>query len=53
MQNLAGIFKNTFDTYFIAPIEVWETFAQSGQLIQTSKNEVIKKYGVRENYFFL
>jgi CRP-like cAMP-binding protein len=52
MQNLAGIFKNTFDTYFIAPIEVWETFAQSGQLIQTTKNEVIKKYGARENYFY-
>ena len=52
MQNLAEIFKNTFDPYFIAPIEIWETFVQRGQVIETAKNEVIKKYGEREKYFY-
>lgn len=52
MQNLAEIFKNTFDPYFNAPIEIWETFVQHGQLIETAKNEVIKKYGEAEKYFY-
>jgi CRP/FNR family transcriptional regulator, anaerobic regulatory protein len=52
MQNLAKIFKNTFDPYFIAPIEIWETFVQHGQLIETAKNEVIKKDGEAEKYFY-
>jgi CRP/FNR family transcriptional regulator, anaerobic regulatory protein len=52
MQNLAEIIKKTFDPYFIAPIEIWETFAESGQVIKTLKNEVIKNYGEREKYFY-
>ncbi len=52
MQHLAEIFKQSYDPYFIAPIEIWETFAQSGQVIDTSKNEVIKKYNEREKYFY-
>ena len=52
MQNLAEIFKNTFDPFFNAPIQIWETFAESGQVIETAKNEVIKKYNEREKYFY-
>ncbi len=52
MQNLAEIFKNTFDPFFNAPIQIWETFAESGQVIETTKNEVIKKYNEREKYFY-
>lgn len=52
MQNLAENFKKTFDIYFNAPIEIWETFAERGQVIETAKNEVIKKYSERENYFY-
>lgn len=52
MDNLAKIFKVTFDPYFDAPIQIWETFAEQGELIETSKNEVIKKYGDREKYFY-
>ena len=52
MQNLADTFKKTFDLYFNAPIEIWETFAESGQVIETQKNEVIKNYGEREKYFY-
>ena len=52
MQKLAEIFKNTFDPYFNAPIQIWETFAEGGQVIKTAKNEVIKKYGEQEKYFY-
>lgn len=52
MQNLAEIFKNTFDPFFNASIQIWETFAESGQVIETAKNEVIKKYNEREKYFY-
>jgi len=52
MQKLAEIFKNTFDPFFNAPIQIWETFAESGQIIETAKNEVIKNYGEKEKYFY-
>ena len=45
MNNLAETFKSTFDPYFNAPLEIWKTFENSGEVVQTQKNEVIKKYG--------
>lgn len=52
MQNLSEIFKAAFDPYFNAPIQIWETFAQSGETVETAKNEVIKKYGDKEKYLY-
>jgi CRP/FNR family transcriptional regulator, anaerobic regulatory protein len=52
MDNLAELFKNSFDPYFNAPIEVWETFAKSGDVIETKKNEVIKAHGKKEKFFY-
>lgn len=52
MKNLAETFKIAFDPYFNAPIQIWETFAQHGQIIEAAKNEVIKKYSEREKYFY-
>lgn len=52
MENLPRILKTTFDPYFEAPIQIWTTFAEQGEVINTSKNEVIKKYGDREKYFY-
>ncbi|MBW8685264.1 Crp/Fnr family transcriptional regulator [Chitinophaga rhizophila] len=52
MNNLAAIFKATFDAYLDVPLHVWETFAQHGEAIQTRKNEIIKKHGERERYFY-
>lgn len=52
MKNLARTFKAAFDPYFDAPLNIWETFTGQGELIQTKKNEVIKKYGEREKYFY-
>lgn len=44
--------KSAFDPYFEAPIEVWETFAEHGELIETPKNEIIKKCDEIERYFY-
>ena len=52
MDNLAEIFKETFDPYLNAPLHIWEGFAKQGEIIQTQKNEVIKEYGDREKYFY-
>lgn len=52
MDNLAEIFKETFDAYLNAPLHIWETFAKQGEIIQTQKNQVIKEYGDREKYFY-
>ena len=52
MEELASLFKQTFDPYFSAPIEIWEKFAASGTVVEISKNDVIKKYGEREHYFY-
>lgn len=52
MDNLAMVLKTSFNPYFEAPLEIWATFAEQGEVIETSKNEVIKKYGEREQYFY-
>ena len=52
MDNLASILKTSFNPYFEAPLDIWATFAEQGEVIETSKNEVIKKYGEREKYFY-
>lgn len=52
MNNLAETFKSTFDPYFNAPLEIWKTFENSGEVVQTQKNEVVKKYGERERFFY-
>ncbi|TAE99847.1 MAG: hypothetical protein EAZ80_04420 [Runella slithyformis] len=53
MKNqLSQIIKSSFDPYFEAPIEIWEPFAEKGNMIETKKNEVLKKYGEREKYLY-
>lgn len=52
MDNVAIILKAAFNPYFEAPLQVWATFAEQGEVIETSKNEVIKKYGEREKYLY-
>ena len=52
MQNLAQIFKDSFDPYFNAPIEIWQYFAELGEVIEVKKNEIIKKSGEQEKYFY-
>ncbi len=52
MDDLSEIFKKTFDPYLNVPLNIWKTFAGEGDTIQTQKNEVIKAYGEKENYFY-
>ncbi|MCC6372654.1 MAG: Crp/Fnr family transcriptional regulator [Bacteroidia bacterium] len=52
MSDLAKLFKASFDPYLEAPLQIWETFANQGEVVATKKNEVIKKYGERENFFY-
>lgn len=52
MDNLAEIFKTAFDPYLNAPLDIWETFSEHGEIVQTQKNQVIKNYGDREKYFY-
>ncbi len=52
MKNLPEILKTTFDQYYTAPIQIWETFAKQGQIVTAKKNEVIKSYDQTEKYFY-
>ena len=52
MDKLPEFFKSTFDPYFDAPLEIWATFAEHGDVIEAAKNEVIKKHGEKEKYFY-
>ena len=52
MSILPQILKKAYDPYFEAPIEIWDSFAEAGEIIQTKKNEVLKKCGEREKYLY-
>ena len=47
--------KRSFDKYFDAPIEVWQSFENLCELVKFKKNEVIKPVGNVEKwgYFIL
>ncbi len=49
-MNTAQIIKHSFDPYFNAPIEAWESFAKFGEVIITKKNEVIKQTNTSEKF---
>jgi CRP-like cAMP-binding protein len=42
--------KQAFDPYFNAPIEVWKSFADLGEIIRTTKDQIIKNSGTTERY---
>lgn len=48
----AEILKNTFDSFFTAPIEVWEEFASKCEYISFKKDEIIKAENTSEKYFY-
>ncbi len=47
---IAQRLKNSFDRYFVAPIEVWENFASFCELVTFKKNEVLKKSNQTEKF---
>lgn len=52
MENLAELFKGMFDPYFNAPLPIWVKFAEHGEVIETKKGQVIKKYNESEKYLY-
>lgn len=51
---LAEILKQSFDRYYKAPIEVWQNFASLCDVVEFSKNEVIKQADATAKYgYFL
>jgi CRP-like cAMP-binding protein len=51
-MDVAQILKTSFEPYFNAPIKVWKQFSERGMLIQTTKNEVLKKADKMERYLY-
>lgn len=47
---LAKRLKSSFDNYFNAPIEVWQSFASLCEVVNVKKNEILKKSGAKEKY---
>ncbi|MCU0470624.1 MAG: cyclic nucleotide-binding domain-containing protein [Arcicella sp.] len=52
MKELGREFKRIFDPYFNAPIEIWEYFAQQGEIIEKQKDDILKKNGTVEKYLY-
>lgn len=42
--------KQAFDPYFNVPIEAWKSFTDLGEVITTTKDQIIKKAGTTERY---
>jgi CRP-like cAMP-binding protein len=52
MESTEELLKKTFDPYFEAPLEVWKSFIEKGEVISAAKNEIIKSYNQTENYLY-
>jgi CRP-like cAMP-binding protein len=44
------IIKQAFDPFFNAPLEIWKSFSELGEIHQTQKDEVIKSKNTTEKY---
>jgi CRP-like cAMP-binding protein len=51
-ETIAQRLKSRFDPYFEAPLEVWQTFAEYGELTEVPKHTVLKPHGFAEKYFY-
>ena len=50
MSKTALLIKQIFDPYFVAPIEIWESFALLLEPRSFKKNEIIKQDNTKEDY---
>ncbi len=53
MKQTAQEIKTIFDPYFQAPLEIWESFASHGEIVEAEKNDVLKKHNEREKNFYI
>lgn len=51
-KQYASLLKSTFDTFFEAPIEAWEEFADKCEVVNYKKDEIIKAQNTTEKYFY-
>jgi hypothetical protein len=42
--------KKLFDPYFNVPLEAWKSFADLGEIIATTKDQILKNQGTTEKY---
>lgn len=48
----ANILKNAFDPVFEAPLQAWQEYVDHCEVVHFQKDEVIKKQGASERYFY-
>lgn len=46
------VIKKCFDPYFNVPLEAWQSFTDLGEIVATSRGEVIKVAGRTEHYLY-
>lgn len=51
-MSIATILKKAFDQYVETPLEFWEHFAQVCEPISFKKEDIIKRQGTQERYFY-
>jgi CRP-like cAMP-binding protein len=44
--------KQAFDKYLEVPVEVWKSFSDLGEIIHTTKGQIIKKANATEKYLY-
>ncbi len=49
-MTIAERIKQAFDPYFDAPIEAWKSFTDLGEVVTTTKGQIIKDTGKTEKY---
>jgi len=49
-MNIAQKIKQTFDPYFVVPIDAWESFVELGEIIEIPKSKIVKENNTAERY---
>ena len=49
-MHITEIIKETFNPHFNAPLEAWKCFTDLGEVISTSKNQILKGNNTTEKY---
>jgi CRP-like cAMP-binding protein len=52
MEDLGIVFKRMFDPYFDAPLEIWNYFAQQGEIVESNKDDILKRSGTVEKHLY-
>jgi len=50
MLETSKTIKNAFDPYFNVPLEAWKSFTELGEIVVTTKDQILKDTGATERY---